>query len=90
MEKSVEKSEQFFASLPVGYMVPFDGVDLPENFIEVDSQTLDKSQFMDLFRLISKIVVDNTDSFVLPNKNQIRNFFKNNLTKDTKIILKIK
>ena len=88
----MEKTLQVLSSLPVGYMVPFHGTTIPDGFLLVDGQTLSKSEYNIAFSTLRGIVVDNGDTFTLPNKIMLQHMFPPDFgdLNSLRIILKIR
>lgn len=78
----------FLASLPVGYMFCYDGVDVPEDYIEVAGQRLLKDEYPMLHQVLLGNVTDDGTHFILPESDKVRTLFDD--VPNTKIIVKIR
>jgi hypothetical protein len=87
MEKNIAAVLDVLEWLPVGYMINFPYDNFPINFIEVDGQTLSKSEYQDVFDILKGNVIDEGDTFVLPRKDVLKVLFGGN---NEKIILRLK
>lgn len=84
------KTISFLTALPVGYMTCFSNSEVPEGFIEIDGQRMIKKDNINLFNILRGNVIDDGDTFVLPNKEKISSMFKGFDPQKSKIILKIR
>ena len=82
-------SPELFKNMPIGYMIVFSGNIIPENFVEVDGQSLQKELYPILFSSLAGTVIDCGSFFVLPTRKTMFNLFDMDDTIDKKIILKV-
>ena len=81
--------KQFFQMMPIGYMVVFFGETIPENFIEVNGQSLLKDEYASLFSAMVGTVLDCGTFFILPTRETILKLFETKEAQHNKIILKV-
>lgn len=77
----------FLASLPVGYMFAYDGDVVPEDFLVVSGQKLCKKDYPLLYLILTNIVLDDGNDFILPTAESIAGLFPNSAGK---IIVKVR
>lgn len=79
--------KNFLASLPIGYMFAYEGVDVPENFLELSGQRLSKKEYPLLHLMLINVASDDGDDFILPNASSVSDLFPNSAGK---IIVKVR
>jgi hypothetical protein len=84
-----EKQSEFLKIMPVGYMTPFSGDEIPTGFMEVNGQRLIKSDNMKLFNILRGIVVDEDIYFMLPTKQKVSSLFSGFDSQKCKIIMRV-
>lgn len=87
MEKNMSSATDVLTWLPIGYMISFPYDNFPSNFIEVDGQRLSKADYQDVFDVLKGNVVDDGDTFVLPQKSLVTTKFSSSAGK---IIMKLR
>lgn len=84
-----DKQSEFLKVMPVGYMTPFFGDEIPQGFVEVNGQRLAKTDNMKLFNTLRGVVEDDGSHFVLPTKQKISKLFSGFDSDRGKIIMRL-
>ena len=79
---------KFLASLPLGYMLAYSGDSMPENFMEVNGQTLSKEEYPSLFSVMVGSLDRDQDTFVLPTRKKVMDYLGDKCDNTSKIIVK--
>lgn len=85
-----EKMMSFLSALPLGYMTCVKSDLVPEGFIEVDGQRLNKHDNLKLFNVLQGNVIDEGETFLLPQRAKLAPMFNNFDSNTSKIVLKIR
>ena len=81
--------DEFLKIMPVGYMTPFSGNEIPQGFVEVKGQRLIKADNVRLYNVLKGIVVDEDIYYVLPTQEKVSPLFNGFDSEKNKIIIKV-